>query len=86
MVSFRTRFKTIKRQSTAQIAMDYYGSLKEGETEPRGRPDTTLPVLLFNEYKNFKEVKKERVWSVKKSKAQISTELREKAADRIKWR
>ena len=55
--------------------MDYYGSLKEGETEPRGRPDTTLPVLLFNEYKKLK-VKKERGWSVKRSKAQILTELR----------
>ena len=66
--------------------MDYYGFLKEGETQPRGRPDTTLPALLFNEYKKFKEVKKERGWSVKKSKAQILTELREKAADRKKWR
>ena len=76
----------LSRDTPAQIAMDYYGSLKEGETEPRGRPDTTLPVLLFNEYKKFKEVKKERGWSVKKSKAQILTELREKAADRKKWR
>ena len=49
-------------------------------------PDTTLPVLLFNEYKKFKEVKKERGWSVKKTKVQILTELREKAADRKKWR
>ena len=56
--------------------MDDYGSLKEGETELRGRPDTTLPVLLSNENKKFKEVKKERGWSVKKSKAQILTELR----------
>ena len=70
----------LSRDTSAQIAMDYYGSLKEWETEPRGRPDTTLPVLLFNEYKKFKEVKKERGWSVKKSKAQI-----EKAADRKKW-
>ena len=76
----------LSRDTSAQIAMDYYGSLKEWETEPRGRPDTTLPVLLFNEYKKFKEVKKERGWSVKKSKAQILTELREKAADRKKWR
>ena len=64
--------------------MDYYGSLKEGETEPRGRPDTTLPVLLVNEYKKLKGDL--RGWSVKKSKAQILTELREKAADREKWR
>ena len=76
----------LSRDTPAQIAMDYYGSLKKGETEPRGRPDTTLPVLLFNEYKKFKEVKKERGWSVKKTKVQILTELREKAADRKKWR
>ena len=40
--------------------MDYYGSLKEEETEPIGRPDTTLPVLLFNEYKKFKEANFDR--------------------------
>ena len=62
--------------------MTYYGFKREGEAEPRGRPDTTLQILLFNEYKKLKEVKKERGWSVKKSKAQILTELREKAADR----
>ena len=57
----------LSRDTPAQIAMDYYGSLKEGEAEPKGRPDTTLPVLLFNEYKKVKEVKKERGGSVKKT-------------------
>ena len=66
--------------------MDYYGPLNEEETEPRGRPDTTLPVLLFSEYKKLKGVEKQRRWSIKKSKAQILTELREKAANRKKWR
>ena len=33
-------------------------SLKDGEAKPKGRPGlATLPVLLFNEYKIFKEVK-----------------------------
>jgi hypothetical protein len=66
--------------------MDYYGQLKVGEQEPRGRPTTTLPVLLFNEYRKYKEEKKERGWTVKKSKADTLAELRGLANDRQKWR
>ena len=79
------------RDTPAQLAMDYYGTLLDGEAEPRGRPDSTLPVLLFNEYKKYWEAKRERGWSVKKSKTQILAELRELATkDRLgtnqKWR
>ena len=66
--------------------MDYYGTLKDGEPEPKGRPDTTLPVILFNEYRKLKELRKERGWSVKKTKQQTLNELRERAKDRKKWR
>ena len=76
----------LSRDTPAQLAMDYYGQLEKGEKEPRGRPDTTLPVLLFNEYRKYKEVKKERGWSVVKSKADTLAELRILAADRQKWR
>jgi len=76
----------LARDTPAQQAMDYYSQLKEGETEPRGRPDTTLPVLLFNEYRKYKEKKKGRGWSVRKSKTDILIELRTLAADRPKWR
>ena len=58
--------------------MDYYSQLKEGEMETRGRPDTTLPVLLFNEYRKCKEKKKERGWSVRKSKTDTLIELIER--------
>jgi hypothetical protein len=45
--------------------MDYYCKLQEGEVKPgQGRPDTTLPVLLFSEYKKYKETKKKKGWSV----------------------
>ena len=45
------------RDTPAQLAMDYYGTLLDGEAEPRGRPDLTLslPVLLFNEYKKYRD-------------------------------
>ena len=66
--------------------MDYYGQLKAGEQEPRGRPLTTLPVLLFNEYRKYKEKKKERGWTVKKSKGNILAEIRGISENRQKWR
>ena len=71
---------------SSDLAMDYYSQLKEGETEPRGRPDTTLPVLLFSEDRKYKEQKKERGWSIRKSKIDTLIELRALAADRQKWR
>ena len=51
-----------------------------------GRPTTTLPVLLFNEYRNYKAAKKERGWTVKKNSLELLDELRKLAEDRGKWR
>ena len=66
--------------------MDYYSQLNEGEKEPLGRPDTTLPVLLFSEYKRYKQKYKERGWSVNKTKGEMLAELRGIAKEKTKWR
>ena len=42
--------------------------------------------IYIHEYRKYKEVKKERGWSVVKSKADTLAELRILAADRQKWR
>ena len=69
----------------AQLAMDYYSQLAEGEVEPLGRPDTTLPVLLFSEYRKHKKQERKRGWSVQQTKEKMLTELRGIAVDRQKW-
>ena len=51
-----------------------------------GRPDTTLPVLLFSEYKKYKGIQKMRGWTVQKSKEKTLAELRELASDKPGWR
>ena len=76
----------LSRDTPAQLAMDYYCKLREGEAEPLGRPDTTLPVLLFSEYKKYKGIKKMRGWTVQKSKEKTLAELRELASDKPGWR
>ena len=51
----------LSNDTPAQLAMDYYCKLQKGEVKPgQGRPDTTLPVLLFSEYKKYKETKKKK--------------------------
>ena len=47
-----------------------------------GRPDTTLPVLLFSEYKKYKGIKKTKGWTVQKSKEKTLAELRKLAPDK----
>ena len=76
----------LSRDTPAPIVINDYGALKEAEIEPRCTPDATLLVILVNEYKKFTEVKKERGWPGKKHKEQYLTELRDKIADRKKWR
>ena len=55
--------------------------MNEGDVEPLGRPDTTLPVLLFNEYRKYKNFKHEKIrgWSVPQKKGKMLEELRELA-------
>ena len=36
-----------------------YATLLDGEAEPKGRLDSTLAVPLFNEYKKYREAKRE---------------------------
>jgi hypothetical protein len=76
----------LSRDTPAQLAMDYYSKLQEGETEPLGRPDTTLPVLLFSEYKKYKGIKKMKGWTVQKTKEKTLAELRKLALDRTGWK
>ena len=76
----------LDRDTPAQLAMDYYSQPKKEQTGKDGRPVTTLPVVLFNEYRKYKEDKKEKRWTVKKTSLEILEELRELARDRGKWR
>jgi len=75
----------LDREAPARLAMDYYGELEDEEKGPNGRPITTLPVLLFNEYRKYKAAKKERGWRVKKNSLELLDELRKLAEDRGKW-
>ena len=64
--------------------MDYYVQLGEGEKEQLGRPDTTLPVILFSEYKIYKqEERKGKVYQ--RSKDKMLEELRELAKNKAEW-
>ena len=65
--------------------MDYYTQLREGEKEPLGRPETTLPVLLFSEYKKYKQEEGGRGKPYQRTKGKMLEELREIAWDRSKW-
>ena len=64
--------------------MDYYTQLNEGEKEPLSKPITTLPVLLFSEYKKYKQEERGgRVYQ--RTKAKMLEELRELAFNNNKW-
>ena len=73
----------------AQLAMDYYTQVED--KGPSGRPVTTLPVLLFNEYKKYmiekrREVEKKDIKTYQRSHSKMLAELRELAGDRTGWR
>ena len=53
----------LDRNTLAQLAMDYYSQVED--KGGAGRPVTTLPVLLFNEYKKHM-IEKKNAESVKK--------------------
>lgn len=76
----------------AQLAMDYYCQSKVGDVSlkgSRGRPDTSLPVLLFNDYRKYIEDKKGKQiqGASMKLNARFLKELRELAdkSNRGKW-
>ena len=73
----------LARDTPAQLAMDYY--VKVEDTGRKGRPVTTLPVALFNEYKKHK-IKEKGTKTYQRSSHQMLVELRELAGDRVKWR
>ena len=66
----------------AQIAMDFYCSQKE--SIQKGRPQTTLPVVLFNEFHTLKQSEKQSTYRQKPTVA--IRELRKLASDRTKWK
>lgn len=67
----------------AQIAMDYYCT-KSIKCLKSGRAKTTLPILLFNEFHNYKQSFKKS--SYRQQHKTALKELRKVASDRIKWR
>ena len=69
----------------AQLAMDYYCQLHEGDINPRGTPKMTLPVRLFREYRAYKIEYQLRGRSIR-NMGTLLAELRVIAADRQKWR
>ena len=73
----------LARDTPAQLAMDYY--VKVEDTGRKGRPVTTLPVALFNEYKKHK-IKERGTKTYQRSSHQMLVGLRELAGDRVKWR
>ena len=75
----------LARDTPAQLAMDYYTQVED--KGPSGRPVTTLPVILFNEYKKYmiekrREVEKKDIKTYQRSNSKMLTELRELAGDR----
>ena len=44
----------LQRNTPAQVAMDFYCDVSAASKQP-GRAQTTLPVLLMNEYHTFKQ-------------------------------
>ena len=74
----------LDRETPAQKAMDYYVELGEGEKEPLGKQETTLPVLLFSEYRGFKAHERGGK-AYQKSKERMLTELRVLASDKPGW-
>ena len=84
MISLWTRFKTIKKHPPSSNSHGLLWFFRTRRNRAKRAADQTQHYQSFfeDEYKKFKEVKKERGWSVKKSKAHILTELREKTDDR----
>ena len=76
----------LTRDTPAQLAMDYYCQVGDRDGTREGRPETTLPVTIFNEYRKYKGRHKERGWTTQKTTADNLAKLRELAGDRQKWR
>jgi len=83
----------LARDTPAQQAMDYYSQVED--RGGAGRPVTTLPVLLFNEYKKYaiekknenpNGVVKKEIKSHQRTSSQMLEELRKLAGDRVEWR
>ena len=74
------------RNTPAQLAMDYYCQPSEGDIKCMGRASTTLPVQLFNEYKDY--LKKFKLGGHTSKPHMMLSKLRSLAADpvRHKWR
>ena len=75
------------RDTPAHKTMDYYTQV---EDKGSGRPVTTLPVVLFNEYKKYmiekRREEKKNIKTYQRSNYKMLAELRESAGDRKWWR
>ena len=84
-VAIRTHAKTSTRHPNATS----HGLLlpnRERDGTREGRPETTLPVTIFNEYRKYKGRHNERGWTTQKTTADNLAKLRELAGNRQKWR
>ena len=72
----------LQRNTPAQVAMDFYCDVSAASKQP-GRAETTLPVLLMNEYHTFKQHRKSSSYRQKPHVA--IRELRKLASDRQGW-
>ena len=71
----------LEKTTPAQQAMDFYCS---STCAKAGRAQTTLPVVLFNEFHECKQLKKKTSYKQKPDVA--LRELRKRASDREGWR
>jgi len=72
----------LPEDAPAQLAMDFYCA--QTENIQKGRPQTTLPVLIFNEFQTLKQSEKQSTYRQKPNVA--LRELRKLATDRNKWK
>ena len=73
----------LQPKTPAQVAIDFYCDTSD-VSKRRGRAQTTLPVLLFNEYHAFKQNKKQS--SYRQKPHLTIRELRKIANDRLGWK
>ena len=64
--------------------MDYYCDISKSTTQ-KGRAATTLPVVLFNEYHEYKQNTKTSTYIYRQKPAVALRELRRLASNRESW-
>ena len=72
----------LPEDAPAQLAMDFYCA--QTENIQKGHPQSTLPVLLLNEFQTLKQSEKKSTYREKPNVA--LRELRRLASERTKWK